>query len=40
MVDVTLNLSLWFGLNVMFGDVTRQEVGPFMLWQPELAKFD
>ncbi|WP_028465377.1 hypothetical protein [Nisaea denitrificans] len=40
MVGVILNLSLWFGLHVMFGEVTRQEIGPFTLWQPELATFD
>ncbi|WP_193171096.1 chromate efflux transporter [Nisaea nitritireducens] len=39
-VGVILNLSLWFGLHVMFGTVTRQEIGPFTLWQPELATFD
>ncbi|MEO9904021.1 chromate efflux transporter [Nisaea sp.] len=39
-VGVILNLSLWFGLHVMFGAITRQDIGPFTLWQPDLATFD
>lgn len=39
-VGVILNLSLWFGLHVMFANVTRADYGPLVLWRPELATLD
>jgi chromate transporter len=39
-VGVILNLSIWFGLHVFFGEVTPQQYGPIILWQPELASLD
>ncbi len=39
-VGVILNLSLWFGLHVMFGTVTQRQTGPLTLWQPDLATLD
>ncbi|WP_416897185.1 MAG: chromate efflux transporter [Minwuia sp.] len=39
-VGVILNLSVWFALHVLFGEVTRTESGPFVLWLPELATAD
>ena len=36
-VGVILNLSLWFGLNVFFGEVARLPLGPSAIWLPELA---
>ncbi|MEM9319261.1 MAG: chromate efflux transporter [Pseudomonadota bacterium] len=33
-VGVILNLSLWFALNVAFGEVTRITAGPVALWMP------
>ena len=39
-VGVILNLSLWFGLHVMFTSVARAEYGPLVLWRPELATLD
>ena len=39
-VGVILNLSIWFALHVFFNDVTLQEYGPFVLWQPEIASLD
>ncbi len=39
-VGVILNLSIWFGLHVFFGQVTAQKYGPVTLWQPELASLD
>ena len=38
-VGVILNLSLWFGLHVLFANVDRL-TGPVPLWWPELAGFD
>ncbi|MFN4142683.1 chromate transporter, partial [Aestuariivirga sp.] len=38
-VGVILNLSLWFGLHVLFGDVTRRE-GWFRPWVPEWGNLD
>ncbi|MFV0474828.1 MAG: chromate transporter, partial [Pikeienuella sp.] len=37
---VILNLSVWFALHVFFGTVTQAELGPVMLWTPQLASFD
>jgi len=39
-VGVILNLSLWFALHVVFGQVSREMAGPLTLWVPELASFD
>ena len=39
-VGVILNLSIWFGLHVVFGTVTQETVGPLTLWRPELASVD
>ncbi|MEM7172399.1 MAG: chromate efflux transporter [Pseudomonadota bacterium] len=39
-VGVILNLSLWFGLQVIFATVTPQTYGPLTLWQPELSTLD
>ncbi len=38
-VGVILNLSLWFGLHVVFARVERLP-GPVPLWWPDLASFD
>jgi chromate transporter len=38
-VGVILNLSLWFGLHVLFGEVTRME-GWFRPWAPDWAHLD
>lgn len=35
-VGVILNLSLWFGLHVLFEHVTRLNYGPLHLWFPEI----
>lgn len=39
-VGVILNLSVWFSLHVVFGEVTRTVSGPFTLWLPEITTFD
>jgi len=39
-VGVILNLSIWFALHVFFEQVTRQEYGPLVVWQPELSSLD
>jgi chromate transporter len=39
-VGVILNLSLWFGLHVLFQRVTEQHWGPLRLSVPELASLD
>jgi chromate transporter len=36
-VGVILNLSIWFALHVMFADVSREMMGPLVLWQPDLS---
>jgi chromate transporter len=36
---VILNLSLWFGLHVLFGDVRRSS-GPVPVWVPHFPTFD
>jgi chromate transporter len=38
-VGVILNLSLWFGLNVLFGHVDRRQ-GWFQPWAPDWAQLD
>lgn len=39
-VGVILNLSVWFALHVVFTEVARIEVGPVVLWTPDVAGFD
>jgi len=39
-VGVILNLSIWFALHVFFTDVSRQEYGVLVVWQPELSSLD
>ncbi len=39
-VGVILNLSVWFGLHVLFADVTTNQLGPFSMPWPEIASFD
>jgi len=39
-VGVILNLSIWFALHVFFEQVTRQNYGPLVVWQPELSSLD
>lgn len=36
-VGVILNLSLWFALHVVFGTVTKTEIGVLRLWVPDPA---
>lgn len=39
-VGVILNLSIWFGLHVLFSEVTKKSTGIITLWQPEFASID
>jgi len=39
-VGVILNLSLWFGLHVLFGRVEAQWHGPLRIWSPDLASLN
>jgi chromate transporter len=39
-VGVILNLSLWFGLNVLFSRVDAQWYGPLRIWSPDLASLN
>ena len=39
-VGVILNLSIWFGLHVLFEDVKKEQVGILTLWNPELNSID
>ena len=39
-VGVILNLSIWFALHVLFGEVSVQNLGPITLWMPDLLSFD
>ena len=36
-VGVILNLSIWFGLHVLFGEVTETHAGFLVLWLPDLT---
>lgn len=38
-VGVILNLSLWFGLHVLFGHVSERHLGPIRLYVPDWATF-
>lgn len=39
-VGVILNLSLWFALHVLFGKVTREQMGPVTLWRPDFSTIE
>ncbi len=39
-VGVILNLSIWFALHVFFAQVSAQNYGPIVLWQPQLNSLD
>ncbi|MGE0231635.1 MAG: chromate efflux transporter [Flavobacteriaceae bacterium] len=39
-VGVILNLSIWFALHVLFGEVVEVHYGPLRLWTPAWAGFD
>ena len=39
-VGVILNLSVWFGMHVLFGEVTRQSSGFITLWLPDFSTVD
>ena len=39
-VGVILNLSIWFGLHVMFLTVDRAQFGPLTFWLPDVATID
>lgn len=39
-VGVILNLSIWFGLHVLFQTVTAQTFGPLKIWQPDFGSLD
>ncbi|WP_319826465.1 chromate efflux transporter [Thalassovita sp.] len=39
-VGVILNLSIWFGLHVLFDEVTRNMAGPVAVWLPDWATLD
>jgi chromate transporter len=39
-VGVILNLSIWFGLHVLFRNLTQHDLGPMRLLVPELASVD
>lgn len=39
-VGVILNLSIWFGLHVLFAEVEERHVSVLRLWSPDLATLD
>ena len=39
-VGVILNLSVWFGLHVFFGNVDARALGPLTLWLPDFGTID
>jgi len=39
-VGVILNLSVWFGLHVIFGTVDARSFGPITFWLPDLSTLD
>lgn len=39
-VGVILNLSIWFGLHVLFQTVSAQTIGPLHIWQPDMTSLD
>ena len=36
-VGVILSLSIWFGLHVMFGTITKLQAGMATLWMPDFS---
>ncbi|MEF8834219.1 MAG: chromate transporter [Halofilum sp. (in: g-proteobacteria)] len=39
-VGVILNLSVWFGVHVVFASVSVQHFGPLRLWVPDVSTLD
>lgn len=39
-VGVILNLAIWFGLHVLFGEVAERHVSMLRLWVPDLSTLD
>lgn len=39
-VGVILNLAIWFGLHVLFGEVAERHVSVLRLWVPDLSTLD
>ncbi len=39
-VGVILNLAIWFGLHVLFGEVEERHVSVLRLWVPDVATLD
>jgi chromate transporter len=39
-VGVMLNLSIWFGLHVLFTTVNASDAGPLTLWVPDVFSFE
>jgi chromate transporter len=39
-VGVIANLSIWFGLQVLFGELGDFQAGPLQFWMPNFAQFD
>ncbi len=39
-VGVIANLAVWFGLHVLFGELSEVEAGPFRILLPDLSTFD
>jgi chromate transporter len=39
-VGVILNLSIWFALHAAFGNLTRETLGPLVLWSPDIDTLD
>lgn len=39
-VGVIANLSIWFGLQVLFGELGDWQAGPLHVWMPNFAQFD
>ncbi|MBO6633507.1 MAG: chromate efflux transporter [Parvibaculum sp.] len=37
---VILNLAIWFGLHVLFGEVEERQISVFRLWVPDVATLD
>ena len=40
MVGVILNLSIWFGLHVLFADLPSRQIGPVRLLMPDWYSLD
>jgi len=39
-VGVIANLSVWFGLQVLFGELGEWSLGPLRFWVPDPGAFD